>query len=406
VLPVHVVELPHLHSVAVAVALRGGPRFEPEGGSGWTHFLEHMLFRGAGERDARALMAAFEAVGGEPDAYTSEDALVIHLEQVAPDALEQALGLLASVLLAPRFEDLEAERQVILEEALDPAGELDDLSRQAAFPGHALGRRIIGRRKDVRACTLEDLEGWRRRLAVAGNAALVVAGPVTAAQVERAAAPLGELPPGVGLSPDQPLPPPKAQVLVHQGEGEQIDLRLGFRGPGDEDPASAAWAVLGDVLDGGPTGRVPQRVVDAGLAYEASAGVFALPDVSLLELDLTCGHGGAQAAARALLDVAASLGAGVDHEELVRGRLRRTHLRRALKDDAPGQAEWAVRRLLFGFPVDREAELSARDAVTVEEAVDLARALVTPATLAAAALGPEGKKQRRRLRELLEGWTG
>ena len=104
----HAIELPHLHGASLAVALRGGPRHEGNGDGGATHFLEHMLFRGAGPfATARELLGAFEEVGGEPDAYTTEDSLVV-LVELDPACLERACELVAHVLTAPRYDALEA----------------------------------------------------------------------------------------------------------------------------------------------------------------------------------------------------------------------------------------------------------------------------------------------------------
>ncbi|RMG17554.1 MAG: insulinase family protein [Planctomycetota bacterium] len=405
-LAVQTIYLPHLHSVAVALALRGGPRYEGDGEGGLTHFLEHMLFRGAGPRSMRELMAAFEEVGGEPDAYTSEDALVLHLEEVAPARLERACELLASVLCAPRYEDLEAEREVVREELLDRAHELDDLERSAAFSGHPLARSILGTRADLARRSVDDLEGWRRQIVRSGNTALVVAGPVPPERVRAAVAPLEALPEGPALAERRPLTLPAGPSWRSRREpGERAELRLSFRCPGDAEEGAAATRVLADLLDGGPTSRVPQELVDAGLAYDAGTSLLSLPDAGLLALEVACAGSKLSAAARALLGVAEALRTGVDPAELARARLRREHRRRRLLDDAPSQAEWTVRRLLFGLPAEREAALDAEDAVDPDRLVDLARELFRRERLTAVLLGDPPRGEARRLRQRLAAWS-
>ncbi len=47
--------VPHLETLSLSVVARGGARWEDAARSGWSHLLEHMVFKGAGGRDARGL---------------------------------------------------------------------------------------------------------------------------------------------------------------------------------------------------------------------------------------------------------------------------------------------------------------------------------------------------------------
>lgn len=408
-IPLRTLPLPHLHTVAVAFAARGGPRYEGEHQRAQTHFLEHMIFRGAGDLSTRELIAAFEALGGAPDACTSEDSLLIELA-VDPDGLERALALLAQVLLQPRFEDIEAERSIILEERLEhmtPDGglDLDDLERSLAFQGHPLSRSIIGRKRDIERCTTADLATWRDSLVRSAGCTLVVAGPVDAARVEQAAAPLSELPASAPLQDSGGVPPQVGRRISFQpDDGVQAQVRLSFRAPGEADPRFGQLRAMVDVLDGGPTSRLPIEIVDAGLAYDARAELFALPDVSLVELDVAVGNRKLPEAIQRLLDLASGVTQGVHAAELERGRMRRRHLRRALRDDALAQAAWTARRLLIGLHDDHEQTLAAQDAAAPSEIADLAREVFVPEGLTAVVLGDPSKATRRKAKKILEEW--
>jgi predicted Zn-dependent peptidase len=401
--------LPHLHSVAVSLALRGGPRYEGDTQRGLTHFLEHMIFRGAGERAGlRELMMAFEEIGGEPEAFTSEDALVVQLS-VDPSRLERALELLGDVLLSPRFADLESERELILEERLERTDEdgnnadLDDLSRALAFEGHPLARSILGRKRDILACNTGSLGTWREQIVTESNAALVIAGPIEHARALAATAPLA-LPAGGPLRDSIPVPDQDGmRIRVQRAEGPQTDLRFSFRGPGERSDRFPALRVLADVLDGGPTGRLPERLVDSGLAYSARAALTGFPDVSLLEIDVTVAHGKLPRVVDAVFGLIGSLRAGVSDDELVRGRLRRQHALRALRDDAAAQAEDAVRSLLFDLPPD-PVRCEQEDAVDAEAVVVEASRVLVPDALSVLLLGSPGKSRVKTLRRALDAW--
>ena len=60
-------------SVAVAVWVRTGGRYEPHKISGVSHFLEHMLFKGTKRRTTRQIKEEIEGVGGALNAFTGEE---------------------------------------------------------------------------------------------------------------------------------------------------------------------------------------------------------------------------------------------------------------------------------------------------------------------------------------------
>ena len=56
--------MPGLRTIAVTVAVNGGARMEDEVHSGWSHLLEHLVFKGAGDMGAREIVERIEAEGG------------------------------------------------------------------------------------------------------------------------------------------------------------------------------------------------------------------------------------------------------------------------------------------------------------------------------------------------------
>ena len=408
--PWAVYPLPHLHGVAVAVTLRGGPRHEGPDEQGRTHFLEHMIFRGAGPHASlRELMGAFERVGAEPEAYTSEDAITLILE-LDPAALEPGIELLADVLLRPAMRELESERAVILEERLERVDEsgapcdLEDISLALAFPGHPAGRSILGRRRDIESVSREDLEAWRQRIVGRTNLSIALAGPIDAARAEAALAPLLALAPGQPLEPGPELPdPPGPRYAFHRAEGPQTQLRCSFRAPGEADPEFPALRVLVDLLDGGPTSRLPTELVDNGLCYSGRADLIAFPDGSLVTIEVGTAHAKVGKVLEAIRAICAGLTSAVEPAELERAALRRGHDARRLQDDARALAEWAARRVLWGLPADAEAARREEAAVTPAQLCALAARVLHPERLSVAAQAPEGRA-RKAIRRAVDAW--
>src|SRR5438105_1248765 len=149
-LTVAVDPLPGAESVALGLYAGVGSRSEPERLSGLAHLVEHMVFKGAGARDTRALAEAIEDVGGSLNAWTARDQTVFHGRALSGD-LPIVAELIADLVRAPHFDDahLEREKQVILSELGEATDAPDDLVHdhlfEAAFDGQALGRSVLGR---------------------------------------------------------------------------------------------------------------------------------------------------------------------------------------------------------------------------------------------------------------------
>src|SRR5439155_17709430 len=62
--------IPGLQTVALSVVTGRGARSEDVARSGWSHLLEHMVFKGAGGRSARGIVEVVEAQGGHINAAT------------------------------------------------------------------------------------------------------------------------------------------------------------------------------------------------------------------------------------------------------------------------------------------------------------------------------------------------
>ena len=150
--------LPQSRSVAVGAWVGVGNRDEPAAIAGVSHFLEHLLFKGSSTRSAQDIAQGIDAVGGDLNAFTSKEYTAFHARVPAWE-LDFGLDTLLDVLADPGFSDaeLEAERQVILEELAWSADTPDDVVHgvlaENLFPGHSLGWEVLGSAESVRAIT-------------------------------------------------------------------------------------------------------------------------------------------------------------------------------------------------------------------------------------------------------------
>ena len=138
--------LPQSRSVAVGAWVGVGNRDEPAAIAGVSHFLEHLLFKGSSTRSAQDIAQGIDAVGGDLNAFTSKEYTAFHARVPAWE-LDFGLDTLLDVLADPGFSDaeLEAERQVILEELAWSADTPDDVVHGVLAENLSPATRLAGR---------------------------------------------------------------------------------------------------------------------------------------------------------------------------------------------------------------------------------------------------------------------
>src|SRR5438552_17257800 len=175
--------MPGVRSVSVGFWVLAGSRDEAPQISGASHFLEHLLFKGTPSRTALDIAENFDAVGGDVNAFTAKE-YTCYYARVLDRDLEMAVDHLADMLQHSliRTVDLDAERQVILEEIHmhedSPEDVVHDLFTQTLWPRHPLGRPVLGTTKTIKGATREQVRGYYRKHYVPGNLVVAAAGNV------------------------------------------------------------------------------------------------------------------------------------------------------------------------------------------------------------------------------------
>lgn len=280
--------MPEARSVSVGMWFAVGSRDEPEPIAGASHFLEHLLFKGTDERSARAIATAVDAVGGEMNAYTSREHTAYYLRLPVAE-LDPGLRLLADVVSRPAFRphELDAEREVIVEEILMSEDTPDDLVLTALyeslFPEHPLGRETLGTRDTVEAMSRDDVAAFHERWYRPANLVVAAAGDLTHEQVLSAvdglfsAGERGEAPRREAPSADV------VPLVVIDRPTEQSHVAVAWRGlPVTDDDRYAMW-VANHVLGGGMSSRLFQEIrEERGLAYTVFSAPSSYSDVGSL----------------------------------------------------------------------------------------------------------------------------
>ena len=276
-------------SVAIGLYAMVGSRSEPEHLSGLAHLVEHMVFKGAGDRDTRAIAEAIEDVGGMINAWTARDQTVFYGRTLAKDA-ELLCGLICDFIRAPHMADehLDREKDVILSELGEAVDAPDDLVHdhlfEAAFAEQPLGRSILGSAETLRAITRDDCLNWMRDELIPSRLILSASGKVDADQMLNCAERLlGDMESWPGV------PIVKAEftggVRNDRREFEQAHWCLGLPGMQANDPRLPALSIFVHALGGGMSSRLFQELrEERGLAYSVSAWSQSYADTGIVAL--------------------------------------------------------------------------------------------------------------------------
>ncbi len=414
-LAVTTVALPHLHTAVCALFVKVGARFETPEDNGLSHFVEHMLFRGT-ERypTSLALNTAVERLGSTLHAETGRDYTLFQLA-LEPVHVPEAIALLGELLGRPRFDDIELERALVLEEINEDYDEqgieinADDIARGVAFENHPLGQRIIGPKSNVERFSAADVRRHFTTYYGAENANLCVAGPVShGAVVAAAGAALSAMPAGTRAIVPAAPPHPAGPILRHVNDaGSQTSLAILFRALPELDPQYVALITLLRVLDDGMSTRLHYTLADQkGLAYSIHAAIEPLADTALFEIAGATANAKVPALVHELLILLDGLRKGkVLPDELAKARVRYRYETLASLDDAAAMAGWFGGTALYYPPQKLSERLATIAAVGVDDVVRVAGQILVPDRLVLAAVGTLSRARLGELRQIITDWS-
>lgn len=406
------VRLPHLHSALIGLYVRAGSRHETAERSGVGHFLEHMFFRGSrGYPDTLAMNRAVEDVGGSLNGYTSRDH-ALYWTPVHPSGLPVALDVLSDMIASPLLNEMELEREIIIEEMLDEVDDqgrdidLDNLSKGVLWPGHPLSLKIAGTAQTVASLTEADLLAHHRRFYTGENLLLCVAGNLEHERViELAHKGFRRFPRGEPSREQPPAAPPGGPSLkLFAHDESQTEFRLNFLAPPEGHPDHLALTLLRRVLDDGLSSRLPFRVVERkGLAYSLSCNLDSFNDVALFEVEGAASHA---KVASTVAEVTRTLGEiaedGPTPEELSRAVRRFRMAIEQTLDSTYEMAGWFGGSALFREPQDLEDRACEAESLTVADLRRVARDVFNRENLTVTAVGSPSERQARALERTVD----
>lgn len=393
--------MPGVRSVALGIWVGIGSRDEDPQVAGASHFLEHLLFKGTKKRSAQDIAEAFDAVGGDLNAFTAKEN-TCYYARVRDRDLAMTIESLCDMVTATIFKsvDFEAERQVILEEIhmRDDAPEdlVHDVFNESIWPDHPLGRPVLGTQQTIKDMSMQQVQRFWKKHYTPSNFVVAVAGNVQHDEVVklvRKHLPAGRI--KRGTKPHAPLyagdlPIASGRTQVLRRDSEQAHIVLGMNGLSRTDDDRFALSLVNTALGGGMSARLFQEIREKrGLAYSvysyhqmfAEAGLFAV----YAGTTPSKAHEVLALMREQVADVAAH---GITAEELARAKGQSEgSMVLGLEETSNRMSRIGKVEQAGGEPLTLNAALKKIDAVTLEDCKRVAaRVLGQPASLTV--LGP------------------
>lgn len=399
-----------VRSVALGFWIGSGSRGESTSEAGLSHLIEHLLFKGSEHYSSLEIDQLFDGLGADINAGTSKEATSVYA-RVIEEHLPEAFAAVADMVLHPRMEEIDAEREVILEEIAmyedDPQEKIFDIFGEAVYGDHPLGRAIIGSADVVAQTSAATIRNYHARHYVPDAIVIAAAGAIEHDRIVELAA--GCRPREAGEVP--PVPPAlttisRSVVRFEEKETEQYHVVLGGHGLSLHDDRRFALRVLDTILGGSTSSRLFQAVREQhGLAYAVYSFASSYSD---------CGQSGVYVGtrgenlARALAVIDAEIGRirsdCVEPGELARAK-ENIKGRMALSMESTGSRMNRIgAETLAGIPLLGFDENVARvEAVTAEDVQELATALWEPQGISVVGIGPDPDRFAGAVEQLRSG---
>ena len=368
-------------SIALGLYAKVGSRSEPEPLSGLAHLVEHMVFKGAGGRDTRALAEAIEDVGGSLNAWTARDQTAFH-GRALPRDLPLVGELIADLVRLPHFDDahLEREKQVILSEIGESVDSPEDLVHdhlfEAAFDGQSIGRSVLGREASVRAATRDDCIAWIEQQFVPSRLILAASGKVDAGELLALAERLfGDM----DAKPEPEIEPARFTRGLRNDRRvfEQAHWCLGLPGLRSADPGMPALSIFVQALGGGTSSRLFQELrEERGMAYSIYAWAHGFADTGMVGIGCAADRARAAESIALAREVLGQTAETLTEQEIQRARAQIEAGLLMGQETPQGRADHLARSVeIFGrvVPID--------EVITELRAVDVAAARAAGAAL-------------------------
>ncbi|HLD27854.1 MAG TPA: pitrilysin family protein [Patescibacteria group bacterium] len=393
-------------AVTVLVLVKVGSRYEPAKISGISHFIEHLLFKGTKKRPTSLdITRELDGIGAEYNAFTSKHHTGYYIK-ASHKHLELALDMLSDMLFNSVFDkkELERERGVIIEEINmyddNPLISIGDVYESVVFAGHALGRKISGKKANVSSITRREILDFYRRYYLTGRLVVGVAGNFNQQRAVTLVNKYFGRPESRGAGRQfakfsRKQTSPRAVSVFKPTQ--QVQLALGFPAISLKSPQVYPLTVLSTILGGSMSSRLFTEIREKrGLCYSIRTSLSLFEDTGTFLVQAGLDTSRLTEAVGAIKDELVKITADkVSAAELKRAKeFIKGNLILRLEDSADLIVWLAEQKMLSDKVETLEQKIAKLDAVSIKDLGQLAKQLIDFKRLNLAIIGPVKDKNK------------
>ncbi len=395
-----VYQMPGAKSISFGIYVKMGGRYEDEKYKGISHFMEHMVFKGSRKFSCRQIKEELEGVGGNLNAFTSEEN-TCYFVKIPKKHILKAAEVISDMVFYPNLnkEDIEMERMVIFEEIrmyMDlPQSRVIELAQELLWANHPLGLPLAGTIETVSAITQDVMRGFHNRYYGLPNAVVSIAGDIEDVSLKKVVSILEEINKDSQLIKENKFSlrqrRPRAKYLPK--DTEQTHLCLCMPAFSYTSPKRYAQEVLNVLLGGNMSSRLFNEVREKrGLAYYISSSLMKMKDTAGLFIKAGTEHRRAKETVEVVLQEISKISKGkVSKKEFERAKeflLGQIILQ--MEDTLENMLYVGGKLLCLGKVESPSFAMESIKKVTMDDVVLVAEQIFSPNRYNFAAICPEG----------------
>lgn len=380
-------QIDHAYTVVFGVYVDIGSVREDKSTNGFSHFIEHLMFKGTNKRNALQISEELEDIGANINAFTSKENTCFYTKS-AHTELEKCVDVLSDMYFNAQFpqEELDKERGVVLEEIKmcedTPDDLVQDLISSALYFEQAMGQTILGLRDNIKYCDRHSILNFKKKHYIPSKTVISVAGKFDFNQLDKLVERYFESNFEGAFEDISPVPSVAyCDKFLHAFKDiEQAHLQLSWGGVSVDSPKRYALSLLANILGGGMSSRLVQVIREQhGLAYSVYAYPSYYENCGNFEIYVGCSPENNQLVCQLLQKVLTDLVKnGVTEKELSRAKVQAVN---ALYMNA--ESNMTLMRLYgrcmlkSGKLFNVQEEIDGYTSLTVQDINDVARQIFT-----------------------------
>lgn len=267
-------------ATTVLVLVEAGSKYETKEINGISHFLEHMCFKGTKKRPQSIdISSELDGIGARYNAFTGME-YTGYYAKAMPEHFDKILDVISDIYQNQIFDsgEIDKERGVIIEEINMyedlPMRRVQEFFTSLLYGDQPAGWDIAGRKEVIKKITREDFIKYHNEHYLAKSSLVVVAGKFNEDEaVKKIEAAFTGIKSGVKTPKIKTVEQQsKPEILLKHKKTDQTHLVLGVRAFDIFDKRKYALEVLADILGGGMSSRLFQKIrEEMGAAYYVNA---------------------------------------------------------------------------------------------------------------------------------------